>query len=218
MAKQMRAALYLRVSTAGQDVANQRRELEAIAEARGWSVVAVYADEGISGSKGRDKRPQLDAMLNDATKRRFDIVMVWSVDRLGRSMDDLIDSMQTVKAARVDLFILQQNLDTTTPAGRAMFGMLAVFGEFERAMIVARVQSGMDRAKAEQAAGIVRRDRQGIRKKAIGRPKIDQQVADAIKARLLAKDAGILKIAKETGVGVSAVQRLQRELASAEAV
>nr|WP_321985205.1 recombinase family protein [uncultured Lichenicoccus sp.] len=214
-AKQLRAALYLRVSTSGQDVANQKRELEAVAEARGWLVTAIYADEGISGSKGRDRRPQLDALLNDASKHRFDVAMIWSVDRLGRSLPDLISSMQTLHAAKVDLFLHQQNIDTTTPTGRAMFGMLAVFGEFERAMIVARVQSGMDRAKEEQAAGMVRRDKQGIKKKLIGRPRISDKTADAIKARLLAKDAGVLRIAKDAGVGVSVVQRLQKELLAA---
>jgi hypothetical protein len=124
--KDKRAALYLRVSTTGQTVSNQRVELEAAAAARGWTVVATYADEGISGAKTRHGRPQLDLMLKDAVRRKFDVVMVWAVDRLGRSLPDLIASMQDLHGAKVDLFIHQQGLDTTTASGRAMFGMLVL--------------------------------------------------------------------------------------------
>ena len=123
MGREKRAAVYLRVSTGEQTVDNQRRELAAAAASRGWSVVAVYADEGISGAKGREGRPQLDLMLKDAVRRRFDVAMVWAVDRLGRSLADLIGSMQELRDAKVDLFIHQQGLDTTTASGRAMFGM-----------------------------------------------------------------------------------------------
>lgn len=214
MAAVKRAALYLRVSTSLQDTANQRRELEAAAAARGWSVVAVYADEGISGAKGRDARPQLDLMLKDAVRRRFDIAMVWSVDRLGRSLPDLVASMQELHGAKVDLFLLQQGLDTTTPAGRAMFGMLGVFAEFERSMIVSRVKSGMDRAKAEQAAGVVRRDAKGRKLQAIGRPRVGKDAEVAIRQRL-ADGMGMLKIAVELGVGSGTVQRVKREMTAA---
>ena len=107
MGKAKRAAVYLRVSTGEQTVGNQRRELEAAAASRGWSVVAVYADEGISGAEGREGRPQLDLMLKDAVLS-FDIGMVWAVDRLGRSLADLIGSMQELHGAKVDLFIHQQ--------------------------------------------------------------------------------------------------------------
>lgn len=211
MAKAIRAAIYLRVSTSGQTVENQRRELEAAAAARGWQVVNVYADEGISGAKGRDGRPQLDLMLKDAVRRRFEVAMVWSVDRLGRSLPDLIASMQELRGARVDMFILQQGLDTTTPAGRAMFQMLGTFSEFERSMIQERVKSGMERAKAEQDAGKVRRDANGKKLKAIGRPKLSQDVEMAIKERL-ALGIGMLKIAAEVGVGSGTVQRIKREM------
>ena len=197
MAKAKRAAIYLRVSTTGQDVANQRRELEAAAEARGWEIVSVYADEGISGAKGRDKRPQLDLMLKDAVRRRFDVVMVWAVDRLGRSLPDLIGSMQELHGAKVDLFLLQQGLDTTTPSGRAMFGMLGVFAEFERSMIQARVNAGLDRARA---AGVK-----------LGRRPTSPKVVAAIQARL-SDGVGMLKIAAELGVGSGTVQRVKREM------
>jgi DNA invertase Pin-like site-specific DNA recombinase len=213
MAKAKRAAIYLRVSTGEQTVDNQRRELEAAAASRGWSVVAVYADEGVSGAKGREGRPQLDLMLKDAVRRRFDIVMVWAVDRLGRSLADLIGSMQELHGAKVDLFIHQQGLDTTTASGRAMFGMLGVFSEFERAMIQARVKAGLERAKQEQMSGKVRRDARGRRLKAIGRPRISGATEAAIRERLAA-GIGMLTIAAQLGVGSGTVQRVKRELAA----
>src|ERR1700691_3418342 len=110
--KAKRAALYLRVSTDGQTTENQRMALEAVAAQRGWSVVAVYEDAGISGAKGRDKRPGLDGMLKDASRAKFDVVMVWAVDRLGRSLTDLLDTLRDLEAARVDLFLHQQSVDT----------------------------------------------------------------------------------------------------------
>jgi DNA invertase Pin-like site-specific DNA recombinase len=128
-----RVALYVRVSTADQTTENQERELTAIAARMGWEVVSIYKDEGVSGSKGRDKRPALNAMLKDVTRRKFDMVMAWSVDRLGRSLQDLVGFLSDLHAARVDLFLHLQGLDTTTPSGRAMFQMLGVFAEFERA-------------------------------------------------------------------------------------
>ena len=204
MTKALRAAIYVRVSTGDQTTENQRRELEAAATARGWQVVAVYADEGISGAKGRDARPQLDLMLKDAVRRRFDVVMTWAVDRLGRSLPDLVNTMQELHAHKVDLFMLQTALDTTTPAGRAMFGMLGVFAEFERSMIVSRVRAGMERAKASPRKGA----------KAIGRPKVAAGTEKAIRARLTA-GAGILKVAAEMGVGSGTVQRIRREMNAA---
>lgn len=202
MAKAMRAAIYLRVSTGNQTVANQRRELLEAAAARGWVVTAEYADEGLSGAKGRDQRPQLDTMLKHAVRRRFDVVMVWAVDRLGRSLPDLIASMQELQGAKVDLFLLQQGLDTTTPAGKAMFGMLAVFAEFERSMIQGRVNAGLARAKA---AGVV-----------LGRPKVLAATESAIRARLETSE-GMVKVAKALGVGVSTVQRVKKAMVTPEA-
>ena len=197
MSKEKRAAIYLRVSTGEQTVDNQRRELEAAAASRGWPV---------SGAKGREGRPQLDLMLKDAVRRRFDVAMVWAVDRLGRSLADLIGSMQELRDAKVDLFIHQQGLDTTTASGRAMFGMLGVFSEFERAMIQARVKAGLERAKQEQMAGKVRRDARGRRLKAIGRPRVSSATEAAIRERLAA-GVGMLTIAAHLGVGSGTVQR-----------
>lgn len=207
-----RAALYLRVSTDQQSVESQRRELEAAAAHRGWELVAVYEDAGISGAKGREKRPGLDRMLKDATRRKFDVVMTWAVDRLGRSLVDLIGGLHDLHAARVDLFIHQQAVDTTTPAGRALFQMMGVFAEFERSMIQARVRAGVARAQAEQRAGVVRRKADGTRKKAIGRPMVGAGVEQRIREQLQS-GTGILKVARLVGVGSGTVQRVRREMA-----
>ena len=130
-----RVALYLRVSTTGQTVENQRRELQAVADRHGWQVVAEYADEGISGAKGRDHRPGFDRLHQAMTRREFDQVAAWSVDRLSRSLQDLVSFLGELHAKGIDLYLHQQGLDTATPSGRALFQMLGVFAEFERAMM-----------------------------------------------------------------------------------
>jgi len=209
MAKALRAALYLRTSSNERTVENQRRELEAAAAQRGWVIVATYADEGISGSKGRDKRPGLDGLLKDATRGKFDVVMCWAVDRMGRSLADLLGSLQELHGAKVDLFLHQQALDTTTPAGRAMFGMMGVFAEFERSMIQARVKAGLERVQAETPA-----QRRAKGKKAIGRPKVTAATEAVIRAHLAA-GTGKAKVAKLLGVGVSTVQRVAAAMAEA---
>ncbi len=136
-----RVALYLRVSTGEQTTENQRRELEAVAKQRGWQIVAVYEDNGVSGAKGRDKRPQFDAMLKDAVRGQFDVLAAWAVDRLGRSLQDLVATLGDLHGAGVDLFLHRQAIDTTTPSGKAMYQMLGVFAEFERSMIQERVKA-----------------------------------------------------------------------------
>src|ERR1700704_2007810 len=178
-------ALYVRVSTDGQTVENQTRELSQIAERRGWQVVETYSDVGISGSKGRDKRPGLDRMLNDAGRRKFDVIMAWSLDRLGRSLNDLRGTIQHLEACGVDLYLDQQSIDTTTPAGRLMFQVTGAFAEFERSMIRQRVHAGLKRA-VEQG-------------KQLGRPKIDPAIEKRILTQLRA-GKGILKVAAECGV------------------
>jgi DNA invertase Pin-like site-specific DNA recombinase len=194
MPKPKRAALYLRVSTDGQTTENQRLALEAVAAHRGWSVVAKYDDNGISGAKGRDKRPGLDALLKDATRGRFDVVMVWAMDRLGRSLADLIDTLRALEAAKVDLYPDQQAIDTTTPAGRMFFHITGAFAEFEREMIRSRVKAGLARARAR-----------GVK---LGRPKVSPKVENAIRKHLASGD-GMLKTAKALGVGSSVVQRVK---------
>src|ERR1700736_1511801 len=165
-----RAVLYLRVSTLDQTTANQERELREIAGRMGCDTVHVYKDHGISGAKGRDKRPAFDRLCRDAAKRQFDMVMAWSVDRLGRSLQDLVGFLSELHALRVDLFLHQQGLDTTTPAGKAMFQMMGVFAEFERAMIQERVRAGLARARSEG--------------KQLGRPRVDEKTEIAIRKAL----------------------------------
>ena len=132
-----RAAIYARVSTRNghQDPDTQLMALRQVAERAGWQIVGEYVDHGISGAKGRDKRPEFDRLLKDATRRQFDVVMAWSVDRLGRSLQDLVAFLGDVHAQGVDLYLQIQGIDTTTPGGKALFQMMGVFAEFERAMI-----------------------------------------------------------------------------------
>ena len=144
-----RVGIYLRVSTDGQTTENQRRELEAVAERSGWEIVGIYEDAGISGSNGRHKRPGFDRLLNDATARKINMIAAWSVDRLGRSLQDLVGFLNELQALHCHLYLHQQAIDTTTPSGRAMFQMCGVFAEFERSMIVERVNAGLKRAKAQ---------------------------------------------------------------------
>jgi len=188
-----RVAIYTRVSTDDQTTENQRRELLAVAERHGWTVVAEFTDQGVSGAKGRDKRPAFDRLLKAATRREFDVIAAWSVDRLGRSLQHLVDFLSEIHAAGVDLFLHQQGLDTSTPAGKAMFGMLGIFAEFERAMIVARVRSGIARAKAK-----------GVK---LGRPKIDAKMDRAIRAALAESSKSHRVIARELGTSHATVYR-----------
>jgi DNA invertase Pin-like site-specific DNA recombinase len=114
--------------------------------ANGWGIVQVFQDEGISGSKGRDKRPQFDALHKAIARREIDLVAAWSVDRIGRSLTDLIAFLGDIHSAGVGLYLHQQGLDTTSPSGRAMFGMLGIFAEYERAILVERTKAGLRRA------------------------------------------------------------------------
>ena len=194
-----RAAIYLRVSTLDQTTKNQELELRAVADRMGAEIVKVYKDHGISGAKGRDKRPAFNALCRDATKRQFDMVMAWSVDRLGRSLQDLVGFLSELHALNIDLFLHQQGLDTTTPAGKAMFQMLGVFAEFERSMIQERVRAGLARARAEG--------------KQLGRPKIPEKTERVVQAALARKDRpGLRKIAANLGIGVGTVQRISAEM------
>src|ERR1700716_2782326 len=186
-----RVAIYLRVSTARQDTDNQRRELEAVAERSGWEVVRIYEDV-ISGAKGRDERPGLDSMMKAVNAKRFDMVAAWSLDRLGRSLTDLLGILQGLHDKGVDLFLHQQGIDTSTTAGRAMFQMLGVFAEFERGIIRERVNAGLARARANGTK--------------LGRRRVDPSVEARI-LELRASGDGVLKIGRTLGVGTSVVQR-----------
>lgn len=198
MTKPRRVAFYVRVSTKDQTTENQRRELQEVAERAGWEVVQVFADEGISGAKGRAKRPGLDAMLKGLIRRQFDTVAVWSVDRLGRSTKDLIDILEAIQGAGAELYLHKQAIDTGTPGGKALFTMLGVFAEFERGIIQERVRAGMERARANG--------------KTLGRARAPTATVERIKA-LRAEGKGIRKVAKLVGCGVSLVQRIEAEKA-----
>ena len=197
-----RAVLYLRVSTIDQTTANQERELREVASRMGCEIIRVYKDHGISGAKSRNERPEFDRLLRDAAQRKFDVVMAWSVDRLGRSLQDLVGFLSELHTLRIDLFLHQQGLDTTTPGGKAMFQMMGVFAEFERAMIAERVRAELRRAISE------------------GRPRIaadvERRISAALKAR---KDTGdsVRKIAARFGIDPSTVQRIARPFVGAVA-
>lgn len=197
-----RVGLYLRVSTDDQTIENQRAGLvEAISRRPGWTIVNEFSDNGISGVYGRDKRPGFDRLLKAATRREIDIVAAWSVDRLGRSLQHLVSFLAELDAVGCDLYLHQQSLDTTTPAGRALFQMLGVFSEFERAMIRDRVKAGMARA---------RRDGTKSGKPIGGRPLPQEKVAEIVAE--LQRGTGILKTAKLCGTGTSAVQKIKRAM------
>jgi len=199
-----RAVLYLRVSTFDQTTANQERELREVTERMDCHIVNVYRDHGVSGSKGRDKRPAFDKLCRDAARREFDMVMAWSVDRLGRSLQGLVEFLSEIHSLHIDLYLHQQGLDTTTPAGKAMFQMMGVFAEFERAMIQERVRAGLARARSEG--------------KRLGRPRIDGATETAILAALKRKDRlGVRKIAVQLGVSPGTVMRVSRQLSQATA-
>ena len=198
--KHNRAAIYLRVSRDDQTTENQRLVLARVAERRGWIIVQTYEDQGISGAKGRDQRPAFDQMLKDAVRRRFDVLMVWSIDRLGRSVLHVANALAELDTAGVALYSDQQAIDSTTPMGRAMIQMASVFGEQERHIIRSRVNAGLDRVRAQG--------------KKLGRPKVSAKIEAAIREHLNA-GIGILKVAAMVGVGSGTVQRVKREMAGA---
>src|SRR5476651_1040852 len=179
-----RAALYVRVSTDRQTVENQIAKLSEVANARGWSIVATFNDAGISGAKSRKDRPGLDDMLTQAQRGAFDVVMSWSIDRVGRSLIDLLGTIQHLEACKVDLYLDQQAIDTTTPSGKLMFQITGAFAEFERSMIRERVHAGPKRAVANG--------------KVLGRRPVEDDPEGAAKARkarkLLAAGTGINKV------------------------
>ena len=197
-----RAALYVRVSTAdrGQTVENQLRPLQESAARLGWTIVAVHRDEGISGGKGRAQRPGLDALLRGVTRREFDVVAAWSVCRLGRSLPDLIGLLGELQARGVDLYLHQQALDTSTPSGRMLFGMLGVFAEFERSMIRDRVMAGLDRARAAN--------------RRLGRPPMPEARVEKVR-RALAEGRGVRETARLLRVSAAKVVEVKRAMSAA---
>jgi DNA invertase Pin-like site-specific DNA recombinase len=175
-------------------VENQRQDLMRVAEHRGWQVVQEYVDHGISGAKGRDKRPAFDKLCKDASQGRLDMVAAWSIDRIGRSLKHLVDFVEELKAQKVGLYLHQQNVDTSTASGAALFGMCGVFAEFERSITVERIHAGLSRARSQG--------------KHLGRPtSVTTRTEQRIRA-LRTKGHGMLRIAREVGCGTSTVQRV----------
>jgi DNA invertase Pin-like site-specific DNA recombinase len=209
-AAKKRAALYVRVSSDQRTVKHQLGALRAVADRRGWQIVETYNDAGISGAKGRDKRSGLDAMLKDTSRRRFDVVMAWAIDRLGSSLIDLLGTISHLEAAGVDLYLEQQAIDTTTPMGKLLFQITGAFAEFERSMIRQRIAAGLKTVKAAIAAkGTFTARSSGVVRKRLGRPNADPKKVEAAR-RELAKGTGVLRTAKLVGLGTGTVQRLKQ--------
>lgn len=197
-----RVALYARVSTDGQTVDNQLQELEAVAVREGWQIVERFVDQGVSGAKGREGRPSFDRLCKGIVRREFDIVAAWSVDRLGRSLQDLVAFLNELQSKQTNLYLHKQGLDTSTPTGKMMFQMLGVFSEFERSMIVERVKAGLRRAKAEG--------------KQLGRPRITSAVEAQIVYLRETRRMGMRAIARELRVGHCTVSRVLAHAGLAE--
>jgi len=187
----MRTAIYARVSTVnhGQDVGMQVRELRQFADARGWQVVGEYLDEGISGTK--EKRPELDRLMADAHRRRFDAVIVWKFDRFARSVSHLLRALETFNALGVAFVSLSESLDTSTPAGKMVFTVLGAVAELERSLIVERVKAGLRNARAKG--------------KHLGRPRIGLDIARI--GRLRAQGRSWRKIARIMGCSSKTCRR-----------
>lgn len=192
-----RAAFYLRVSQDSQTTENQLRILQEVAERSDWTVVEVFEDHAISGAKGRDKRPGYDALLKAVHRKQIDMVAAFAVDRLGRSLPDLVAFLSDLQARGCDLYLHQQAVDTSTPSGRMLFQMLAVFVEFERSIITSRINAGLARARA---AG-----------KHFGRPNLSLERRTKVQ-KALAQGLSVRAAAKATGVSSASVQRIKRSM------
>ena len=189
-----KAVLYCRVSTHHQTVDNQLLELRAAAQRMGYSIVAELVEHGISGAKGRNDRPEFNRLHQMIQRREIDCVMAWSICRLGRSTTDLSAFLAEVQASSVDLYIHQQAINTTTPAGRMVFGIFSALASWEREMIAERINAGLARAKAEG--------------KKLGRP---TNVNDAVKTSVVllrSKGLSLHKIAKQLHIGVGTTSKI----------
>ncbi len=192
----MKAALYARVSTTnGQDPEMQLREMREYCERRGWTMAREYVDVGVSGSK--DSRPELNRLMQAAKQREFDAVLVWKLDRFGRSLRHLVNALAELEALGVTFVSLKDNLDLSTPAGRLMFQIIGAMAEFERSLIVERVRAGLRNARAKG--------------KTLGRPR--RRVDRAQVARLRASGQSWNKISKALGISRGTAERaVQRAL------
>lgn len=191
----MRAAVYARVSTSnnGQSPEMQLRELREYCQRRGWEVANEYVDVGISGAK--EKRPELDRLMADAHRRKFNVVAVWKFDRFARSVSHLLRALDTFKTLGVEFVSLSESLDTATPAGRMVFTVLGAVAELERSLIAERVRAGLRNARAKG--------------KILGRPRRDLDISRI--AALRAQGHGWKAIARELKVGVGTLYRAAPE-------
>ena len=192
----MDVAIYARVSTASQTVENQLIELRDAAKRLGWTVAHEIVDEGISGSKGRSDRPGFDRIFELVDQKAVGAVMAWSVDRIGRSLQDLVALMKELQRNSVDLYCHQQSINTATPAGRMTFSIFGALGEYERSLIIERIHAGIARAKAE-----------GVR---FGRPRVYGDEVRAQVIELRRTGMRMRDIARELGVGFGTVWRVCR--------
>lgn len=192
----MKVGLYLRVSTEDQTTENQGLVLREICETNGWEIFDTYVDHGVSGSKGRDKRPEFNRLIKDMTRRKFQKVMVWDVSRLGRSLTHLVEFLNEVHSVGCDLYIHQSGLDTQTPSGKMMFQMIGIFSEFERSMISQRVKTGLQRVRKSG--------------KKLGRPSTSPEVIERIN-ELLNLGWSYTPISKELGVSRMTISRIARQ-------
>jgi DNA invertase Pin-like site-specific DNA recombinase len=186
-----KVAIYARVSTDKQTTQNQIDALREVAERCGYQITLIFSEDGISGSKGREGRPALDQLMKSATQRKFDMVMCWSIDRLGRSLQNLVEILNELQSIKVDLYFLQQGMDTSTSSGRMMFSIFGALSEYERSLIRERVCAGLQTAKAR-----------GVK---LGRPsKMNDGMRQAV-ILLREKGMGIKQIAKELQIGIGTV-------------
>jgi len=202
--KVRRAVIYAQVSTDGQTTDNKVQELRATADRNGWTVVEEFVDRGISGAKGREHRPAFDRLWRGAARKDFDIVMVWAVDRLGRSLQHLVEFLSELHSKRIDLLIHQQGIDTTTPGGKALLGMLGVFAKFERSMIQERVRASIKRVRANDPS------------KLWGRKPYEVSDPELVaKVRALRKQGlGMRPIARKVGISLKTCWRLLQAAAA----
>jgi DNA invertase Pin-like site-specific DNA recombinase len=190
----MRAAIYGRISTSnhGQDIGLQTRELRQFCEARGWQVVGEYLDEGVSGAK--DSRPELNRLMADAGRRRFDVVAVWKFDRFARSVTRLLRALEQFNSLGIAFVSLSEQIDTTTPTGKMIFTVLGAVAELERSLIAERVRAGLRNARAKG--------------KRLGRPRVAVDAAGVRELR--ASGLSWPAVARELGVSVGTVYAAYR--------
>jgi len=188
------AIIYARVSTKGQTTENQLRELREVCQRNGWHIIRELTDDGISGAKGRAERPAFDTLSNMVARKEADIVVAWSIDRIGRSLQDLVAFMNELRSADLDLYVHQQSINTSTPAGRMVFNLFGALGEYERELIRSRINAGIARARADG--------------KKLGRPsKVNESLCTSVRL-LRERGLSIHNIAKNLKIGVGTTHKI----------